>query len=73
MLNAKQLLNQTAKGLCENTVKFLKTPILKKICTQLLLNLPYKVTGCNFLPGSHLKPSRLSNITKIPVDFKQNL
>ena len=89
MLNAKKLLNQTAKGnrprfsmkklfwkmlqySRENTcVKFLKTPILKKICIQLLLNLLYEVTGWNFAFGSHLKPSQLSNITKIPVDFKQ--
>ena len=27
----------------------------------------------NFVSGSHLKPSRLSNITKIPITFKSKL
>ena len=34
------------------------------------LNWLYEVTVWNFVSGSHLKPSRLSNITKIPVNFK---
>ena len=30
----------------------------------------YEVIVWNFVSGSHLKPSRLSNITKTPVAFK---
>ena len=34
------------------------------------LNWLYEVTVWNFVSGSHLKSSRLGNITKIPVTFK---
>ena len=41
------------------------------------LNLLYKVIVWNFVSGSDLKPSRLSNVAKIPIafksSFKQNL
>ena len=50
--------------------KSLRTPILKNICVRLLLNWLYEVIVWNFVSGSHLKLSRLSNITKIPVAFK---
>ena len=44
--------------------KFLRTPTLKNICVWLLLNWLYGVIVWNFVSGSHLKPSWLSNITK---------
>ena len=48
----------------ENTVvKLLKTPILKNICIQLLLNWLLEVTVWKFF-SFHSKPSWLSNITK---------
>ena len=48
----------------ENTcVKFLRRPVLKNIYGCLLLNWFYEVTVLNFVSGSHLKPSRLNNIT----------
>ena len=54
-------------------VKFLRTPILKNICVWRLLNWPYEVIVWNFISGLHLKPSWLSNITKIPVAFNSKL
>ena len=54
----------------ENTcVKFLRTPILKNICVWLLLNWLHEVIFWDFVSGSHLKTSWLSNITIIPVNF----
>ena len=55
------------------SVKFLRITILKNICRWLLLNWLYKVTVWNFVSLSDLKPSQLSNITKIPVAFKSGL
>ena len=49
----------TGKHLCE----IFKNTILKIICVQLLLNWLYKVIVLNFVSWSHLKPSRLNNIT----------
>ena len=49
--------------------EILRTPILKNICVWLLLNWLYEVIVWNFVSGSYLKPSRLSNITKILVTF----
>ena len=50
----------------ENTcVKLLRTPILKNICIWLLLDWLFEVIVWKFASGSHLKPSWLSNITKI--------
>ena len=58
----------------ENTcVKFLRRPVLKNIYGCLLLNWFYEVTVLNFVSGSHLKPSRLNNIGKIPNVFKPEL
>ena len=54
-------------------VKFLRTPILKNICIWLLLNWLREVIVWNFVSGSHLKPTWLSNITKIPVAFIPDL
>ena len=57
----------------ENTcMKLLRTPILKNICIWLLLNWLYEVIIWNFVSLSHLKPSRLCNIIKIPLAFKPN-
>ena len=70
----KTLFLKILQYLRENvSVKFLRTPILKNICVWLLLNWLYEVIVWNFVSGSHLKPSRLSNITKIPVAFKTEL
>ena len=58
----------------ENTcVKFLRTPTLKNIWVQLLLNWIFEVIVWNFVSGLHLKPSWLSNITNTPVPFKPKL
>ena len=38
-------------------MKLLRTPILNNTCLQLLLNWLYEVIVCNFVSGSHLKPS----------------
>ena len=58
----------------ENTcVKLFRTPILKNICIQLLLNWLDLVTVKNFISRLHLKPYQLSNITNIPVIFKPEL
>ena len=61
----------------ENTcMKFLRTPILKKIYIWLLLSWLHEVTLWNFCFWIALKHSRLSNITKYqPLSnqsFKQN-
>ena len=47
--------------------------IFKNIFVRLLLKSLYEVIIWNFVSGSHLKPSRLSNITKIPITFKSKL
>ena len=55
----------------KNWVKLLRT--LKNICIRLLLNRLYEVIVWKFVPGLHLKPSWLSNITKITIAFKPKL
>ena len=61
-----------------NCMKFLRAPILKNICIQLLLNWLYKVIVWNFVSGSHVKLSRLKVILQnyqslSNQSFKQNL
>ena len=57
-----------------NIAKFLRIPILNKICVRLLLNWLYEVIVWGFVSGQSLsKPSWLSNITKIPAAFKSEL
>ena len=75
MPNAEQLLYQTEKE--QPLEVFYKKIFLKilqysweKICVRQLLKWLYEVIVWNFVSGSHLKPSWLSNITKIPVTFK---
>ena len=70
----KMLLLKFSQYSQDNTgVKFLSAPIFKNICIRLILNWFYEAIVWNFVSGLHLKPSWLSNTTKMPVAFKPKL
>ena len=70
----KQACNFIKKKLQQSSCKcweISKKPVLKNTCVRLLLKRLQEVIDQDFLSGESLsKPSRLSNITKIPVAFK---
>ena len=70
----KQACNFIKKKLQQSSCKcweISKKPVLKNTCVRLLLKRLQEVIDQGFLSGESLsKPSRLSNITKIPVAFQ---